>query len=374
MVPHVNQKRLTDSFLSLVRIDSPSYEERAMADEITRRFQKIGLPVEEDEAGRKLGGNAGNLIVRVPGTCALPPLLFCSHMDTVEPSRGKQPVVHDDGTITSAGDTVLGADDLAGAAAIIEAVTVILENDLPHRPLELVFPVAEECYTRGSHQLNVTSLQAREGYVFDLAGEPGCIALQAPTILYFKAAFHGRAAHAGECPENGIHAIQAAASAVAKTQNGHVDDVTTVNIGTIHGGAGVNIVPDSCVVEGEVRSFQHESALKRYAQIRETFDACAESYGAAAEHVHEIRTVAYRIPADHPAVLRMQRACGQLGLTMRPVITFGGSDGNTFNERNITTLVAANAMHEIHTCSEYTCVSELEKTAELVLSLMLSQD
>lgn len=370
----INKDRVVNTFLSLAAIDSPSYGERLMADELTRRLQALGLEVEEDDAGAALKGNAGNLIVRLPGDVNLPPLLFCAHMDTVEPARGKHPVLHQDGTITSAGDTVLGADDLAGVACILEAVNTILEKKLPHRPLELVFPVAEEPYTVGSHQLELSRLQSKEAYVLDSGGAPGGVVLQAPTILYFEAIFHGKAAHAGQCPEKGIHAIQAAAKAVAITQNGHIDDVTTVNIGTIHGGKGINIVPELCTVEGEVRSFCHRSALGRFAQISADFQSAAEEYGAELELNHEVRTVAYQVPEESPIVQRLERVCHQVGLTRHTVVTFGGSDGNTFNEKGITSVVLSSAMHNVHTCQEYTTTAEIAQVAQLTLALMLSQD
>ena len=370
----INEKRLIDNFMSLASIDSPTYGERMVADEILRRLQALGIQAEEDRAGEALGGNSGNLIARVPGTIEASPLLFCAHMDTVEPSRGKKPVLSGDGTISSAGDTVLGADDLGGVSEILEALTVILEEGLPHRPLELVFPVAEEAYTRGSHQLDLGKLEAKEGYVLDLAGRPGGVAHQAPTILYFRATFCGKAAHAGECPERGIHAIAAAAKAVASVQNGHVDGETTVNIGTIHGGTGVNVVPESCVVEGEVRSFRHESALSRYEKIRESFLSAAGESGAKVEMEDEVRTVAYLVSEESPVYQRLGRACRKVGLSLHPVRTFGGSDANTFNEKGIHSLVVANAMYQIHTCGEYTHVQELCRAADLVLELMLDRE
>ena len=111
-------QRLLKTFSELVAIDSPSFGERGVADYIRDKLQKLGISCIEDNAGAKIGGNCGNLFARVPGDSQKAPLLFCTHMDTVEPSKGKRAVVHPDGTVTSAGDTVLGADDFAGVAAI----------------------------------------------------------------------------------------------------------------------------------------------------------------------------------------------------------------------------------------------------------------
>lgn len=109
------------------------------------------------------------------------------------------------------GGISLGADDVAALTAILEALTVIQEDQLSHRPPEIVFAVAEEPHTIGSHQLDFSRLSAKEAYVLDMDGKIGTAALQAPSILYFQAKFVGKSAHAGMTPELGIHAIGAAA-------------------------------------------------------------------------------------------------------------------------------------------------------------------
>ncbi len=109
-------------------MDSPSFGERAMADCLRDRLAALGISCKEDNAGAALGGTAGNLFARVPGTLEQPALLFCTHMDTVAPACGKRAVLHEDGRITSAGDTVLGADDLAGMAVLLEVLESLREQ------------------------------------------------------------------------------------------------------------------------------------------------------------------------------------------------------------------------------------------------------
>ena len=114
-----NRDRLLILFEQLIAFDSPSYGEREICDFIKGRLADLGIAVCEDGTAKKIGGNCGNLYAYVDGALNLPPLLFCAHMDTVEPSRGKQMRIAADGTITSDGKTVLGADDCAGIAAIL---------------------------------------------------------------------------------------------------------------------------------------------------------------------------------------------------------------------------------------------------------------
>lgn len=367
----VNQIRLIKTFTELVSVDAPSFGERKMADHLTARLKALGLLVEEDHAGAALHGTAGNLIARLSGTIDLPPLLFSSHMDTVAPALGKQAVIHADGRITSAGNTVLGADDAAGLAAILEALEVIQAERLPHRPLEIVFPVAEEPYTKGSRQLDFEKLTAREAYVLDLDGEIGTAAFMAPTIIYFRVTIHGKAAHAGMAPESGIHGIRIAAEAVSKLSLGAVDHQTTVNVGIIQGGLATNIIPETCTLEGEIRGFDHDLAQSHLRDVQMHFETTAKAFGGTADFYHEVRTVSYCEPEDSPASARFCRACADVGVPVQFRKTFGGSDNNTFQEHGIHGLVIASAMHNAHTTDEYTTVGELETLARLTLRLML---
>ena len=82
----INQERLLDTFVKLVSIDSPSYQEREMCEELKKRLLALGLSVEEDDTAEKSGSNCGNLIARLPGTLDIPPVLYSCHMDTVGPA------------------------------------------------------------------------------------------------------------------------------------------------------------------------------------------------------------------------------------------------------------------------------------------------
>lgn len=90
----INKARLVKHFAKLVAIDSPSFRERAMCDEIIAYLQAIGIRASEDDSAAKTGGTAGNLYACAEGTLNLPSLLFSAHMDTVEPSRGKKAVLN----------------------------------------------------------------------------------------------------------------------------------------------------------------------------------------------------------------------------------------------------------------------------------------
>ena len=183
-------------------------------------------------------------------------------MDTVEPSRGKKAVFHPDGTVTSDGTTVLGADDLAGVTAIYEAVRYLKEQNLPHRTIEILITTGEELYCKGANAFGYSKVQSKEAYALDLSGKIGAAAYAAPTLISFEARVQGKAAHAGFYPEKGINSIQAAARAIARLSQGRIDENTTANVGLFSGGTGTNIVPEACTAAGEIRSLNHEKAMK----------------------------------------------------------------------------------------------------------------
>lgn len=366
----IDKKRLTEKFCQLVAIDSPSFSEREMADELTRTLSELGFSVQEDKAGDYYGGNSGNIYGFLPGTIEGPPLLFSAHMDTVEPAKGKKAVVEEGGKITSQGDTVLGADDLSGIVCILEAITVIKEQDLPHRSIEVLFPIAEEVYIRGSEVFDYSIIKSKEAYVLDLSGPVGTAALKAPTLLSFEAKIFGKASHAGFSPESGIHAIAAAADFITKIRQGRIDDNTTVNMGLIEGGTARNIVPDLCILKGEVRSLDHRKASDEIQRIESILKETVTSYGADCKFETSLGCLAYNIDPNHPVVRQFKEVCQELGYETSFIDTFGGSDNNNFVRNGITGIVIASGMNQVHSCQEYTHVDELFRCSGIMIKLM----
>ena len=367
----INEQRLLAEFLKLVSFDSESLHEGPIRDHLKQRLTELGLEVREDDAAARLGSEAGNLYARLDGTGES--VLFSAHMDTVSPGRGKRAVV-EDGTVRSDGTTVLGADDCAGLAAILEALTVLRERDLPHPPIELLFTVAEELYGQGSVLFDYARLTSRAAYVLDLSGPVGRAAVCAPTILRLDIAVRGRAAHAGFCPERGVNALRIAASALAEIPTGRVAEDTTVNFGVISGGTGVNVVPEEVMIAGEIRSLRHERAVEKSEGVAGVFREKARALGGDAEITVTEQVRAYRIGSRDPVVRRFERAAAAMGLEPRQITTFGGSDNNHFVRHGIRGIVLACGMNEVHSVRETQDVAELVRLAELTLRLMEKEE
>ncbi len=363
-------EEIFEVFSKLVSIDSPSLQERKMADHVKALFAGIGVSLEEDTTQSITGSDAGNLFGRVAeegesGT----PVLFAAHMDTVNPALGKKAILHEDGTVTSEGTTVLGADDLSGVTAIYEAVKYIKENKLPHRPIEILITVGEELYCKGANAFDYNKVTAKEAYVLDLSGPIGTAAYAAPTLVSFEATINGKAAHAGFHPEDGINSIFAAAKAIAVLPQGHIDEITTANIGVISGGSGTNIVSESCHISGEIRSLSHEKALLVLKEYHETFQREAENVGAYLEWEEKLNIQAYETELDSDVAKRYVEAVEKQKLIPVFEKTFGGSDNNVFAQHGIEGLVIATSMNQVHSCREYANLSEIAQVTQILIDL-----
>ena len=373
MMMKLNEKRILDTFFAITALDSPSYHERKIAEYLKKAYAELEIPLEEDFCARIFGGDTGNLFGRLNGTLPGAPILFSGHMDTVEPSCGKVPVLHTDGKITSDGTTVLGADDVSCLTAILEAVRYLTETGTPHRDLELMFSVAEEHFSEGSRRFDYTKLRSKMGYVFDLSADMGAAALKAPGSVHFWLTVHGKAAHSGFNPEDGIHAISIAADAISQLTFGHTDPITIVNIGTIHGGRMTNIIPERCEMEGEIRSYKDVRIQEELDHIVEVFRASAEKFGGSIEERHEWCYKALDTPEDSEVVHFYRRACEKTGLPCTLTGTFGMSDCNHLPQNGIEGIVVSSAMWNCHSIAEYTTEEALIRLTELVITLMTQE-
>ncbi len=355
----INQERLINTFFDLVKIDSPTGGERDVAEYLTAKLNALGYKTKLD--------STLNLTAFLPGKGE--PLLLSSHMDSVPPCRGIQPRIKD-GIIQSDGSTILGGDDRAGVASILEAVTVIHEQALNHRPIELAFPAQEEPGLLGSAVLDYAQFKAKMGVVFDYDGPVGTIIVSAPATYNMDVKITGRAAHAGAVPEKGINAIVVAADAIGNMKLGRLDYETTANVGMIQGGLARNIVAEHCQVTAETRS-RRESKLERQkkAMLR-AFERAAKKYHAQLDVQLRYAYSAYRIPARAPIVQLTRDAMTRVGRAPKLDVAGGGSDANQFNAHGIQSIVTSIGIEKMHSTLEFIPVVELMKCAELALELV----
>jgi tripeptide aminopeptidase len=368
----VQRERLIREFMELVQIDSETGFEQDISRVLQAKFSALGCEVTEDDAKEKTGHGAGNLFAWLPaspGNEAVPVLLLTSHMDTVAPGKGIKPRLDDDGYIRSDGTTILGSDDKAGLAAMLEALRVIRERDLPHGPIQFVITVGEESGLVGAKAMSADRLRGRYGFALDSNGSIGDIAVAAPSQAKIAIAIKGRSAHAGVNPEDGISAIQVASKAVSRMPLGRIDAETTANIGRFAGGGPTNIVCDYVTLEAEARSLVSEKLHRQIAAMREAVESAAREFGAEAEFTSEIVYPSFRFAEDDELVQIAKSAISRIGSTPRTFKSGGGSDANIFNGKGVPTLNLAVGYERIHTTEERIKADNLVKTTELVLAL-----
>ncbi|HET7522468.1 MAG TPA: M20/M25/M40 family metallo-hydrolase [Bacillales bacterium] len=366
----INRDRLVEEFLELVQIDSETKHERNIADVLKEKFSELGLQVVEDHSAAKTGHGAGNLVCTLEGTLAdADPIYFTSHMDTVVPGKGIKPSIKD-GVITSDGTTILGADDKAGLAAMLEAVKTIKEDNVSHGTVQFVIPAGEESGLAGSKALDRTLLSAKYGYALDSEEKVGHIITAAPTQAKLHVTVNGKTAHAGVAPEKGISAISVAARAVSKMPLGRIDQDTTANIGRFEGGSQTNIVCDLVKIEAEARSLVAEKMEKQVAAMKKAFAETAKEFGGSADVDVEVMYPSYRYEDGDPVIELAKRAVTAIGRRPRLVESGGGSDANVIGGYGIPTVNLSVGYENIHTTNEKMPVEELVKTAELVLAII----
>jgi tripeptide aminopeptidase len=357
-------------FTELAAIPSPSGSERAVADRVIAELAALGVRLDEDDSGPRIGSTAGNLYGRIEATAPGVPLFFCAHLDTVPPDGPIEPVVDEDGFVRNQAVTILGADNKAALVAMIEAVRHVVGDGRPHAGIELVFTPKEEVGLIGAKEFDVARLQARVGYVYDMAAPIGTVILAAPSARKIDFRFHGRAAHSGMFPEEGRSAIAAAARAIADFRLGRLDDETTANVGTIRGGVARNIVPDSCTFEAEVRSLDDRKLAEVIEEMLEvaTFAASLGECDLETEVGADYK--AYRFARDDTVVRFAVEALERTGHQPRFETTGGAADANVFNEHGLECLNLANGMTDIHTPQERIAVADLDAMVDVTLALI----
>lgn len=365
----INEERLLNRFLNYVQIDSPTKEEREFAEYLKKEMESIGLDVIMDDAGEKADSNSGNLIGKLKGNTSGETILFSAHMDTVSPGIGIKPQIRD-GIIYSDGTTILGGDDKAGIAAIMEALETIKENSIPHGDIEVVFTIHEEGGLYGAKNLDYSNLDAKLGFVFDSGGEPGEIIVQGPAQNKINVKFIGKEAHAGVAPEEGISAIQMASYAINNMNLLRIDEKTTANIGIISGGKATNIVTKEVIIEAEARSLEDKKLEKQTEHMVKCCKDAAEKFGGKVEIEVENTYGAFKVDTNHRVVKMVKKACENLGLKPYTTTSGGGSDTNILNANEITAVNLGIGEKNPHTLEEHLHIKDLEDAARLALEII----
>lgn len=339
-------KKVVDIFLKLVTIDSPSGHEQGMIKYVKNWLNKIGLNYQVD--------SKGNILAKKPGIC--PPILFCVHLDTVEPGCGIKPVIKN-GTIKSSGNTILGADNKVAVASLMAAV----EETLSLKSFELLFTVEEE-NGNGLIKFPFDQVNSKIGFIFDSVKPIGSIILRSPSICLFESKYNGKASHAST-PENGINALIPAIIALNKIKIGKLDKgETTINIGIIQGGTGVNIIPDKVIIKGEIRSYSKELFEKHITSIKQIFIDSELSFNGFAP--------GYSYKKTSSLIKKVARVYKILNIIPSYYSYSAVSDANILNSKGIEVINLGDGVKNAHTVKEQIKADDIITLKKIILNLL----
>lgn len=356
------EDRLIQTFLDLVKIDSPSSHEEKVREYIAEFIKKLGLNPIQDARG--------NLIVKVDGDGE--PLLLGAHLDTVEPGRNIKPKI-ENGIIKSDGTTILGADNKVAVAAILESLTFVIQNKVKIKPLDVVFTLSEESGNYGAMDLDYKKLRAKKGYIADSLSSLGSIITASPFYNRFDIKIIGKSAHASS-PDQAINALRIFGKAFNKIKLGKINSKTIANIGIINGGHARNTIPGELTINGEVRSFIKEDVEKYSNLVVNTLKEIAEKVGGKIEAEIIRENSGYEYSADDGFIRITKKIVKDSGFTPTLVKKWACSDANIFNANGIRTLNLGDGVNDPHTVRESVSVNDILRLSELIISLITQKN
>jgi tripeptide aminopeptidase len=378
MTNYINKKRMLNDFLEFVKIPSLSYKEGKFAKHLIKILKGLGCKVYVDNAGKKMGGDTGNIIAQFKGKIKSKPIALAAHMDTVTPGIGIKPVVTKN-RVKSKGDTILAADCKAGIAIILEILKVIKERKLAAVPIEIMFTTAEEPGVVGASHLDYSKVKACSGIGIDWLG---CdeIVVKAPAEYKLDITIHGRAAHGAMCPEKGISALEIAGKAISKLKMGWIDKETTCNLGLVKGGTTDNTVMAQINLKGDARSHNMKKLDGYVKYLKKVFESACR---LAAKKIDGRKVMPkldfktkflfknFSIDKNSKIVKTLKKSAKKYGINLKTVSTNGCMEANQFTAHGIKIPTIGCGVKDLHTTKEELDLKQFFKCADIILDTVL---
>src|SRR5258708_667237 len=381
------RRKVISTLLELLPIPGASGDEERVVSYIREQLGRMDISDADicvDDAHRRspLGGNTGNLIVRLAGTAPGAPRMFVSHLDTVPGCLGTVPLLGDKMICSGKSTTGLGADNRTGVAVLLNTIREIVENSIPHPPLTFAFTVQEERGQLGARHIDLELLGAPElSFNFD-GGRPAKLTIGSIGADRLDIEVTGISSHAGLHPEKGASAVVAAGKAIADLHDrgllgaiSYRNTRLTTNMGIVAGGTAVNVVPERVMLKAEVRGQDRELR----ASLANVFKSAFEEAAVAVRNVDKqaarsdtrFRTdyEAFLLADSEPCVLEAERAIRWAGLTPFRAVANGGTEPNWLLFHGITTVSLGAGQVAAHSLEEGVNIEEYEKACLIALRL-----
>ena len=404
---NINQQQLLDRFLQYVRIGTAANPESdaypsspgqlVLGKLLLSQLFSMGISdAQQDEHGLVWG--------TVPSTVDrhVPTILLNAHMDTSPeaPGEGCNPQVLEkfDGQeirllsgevidlkstpelaslkghtlIMTDGKTLLGGDDKAGIATIMQCVQFWTENpSVPHGPVRVLFTCDEEI-GRGTKHFKLSKANSDAGYTLD-GGGAGCIDEETFSADGATVTFRGRNTHPSVGKGKMINALRAAAQFLSTLPNDRLSPETTseregfIHPYSIHGGV------SEVTIQFILRDFNTPKLAEYALLLRETVDKVLKAFPELTADV--VTCVQYRNMADalrkSPRAIELaERAYSDLGIVSRRDSIRGGTDGALMSELGLPTPNLSVGQYNIHSVREFSSLDEMLIAAKHIVRLM----
>lgn len=365
------KKDMIADFMELTQLEVYSRQERRIADVLIKKLEALGMEVTEDETGRVIGGNTGNLFAVLKGDPSIPPILFSSHMDRVGNNGHISPRWNkEEGIIYADGKTILAADDVSGLCCILYALRTVVAEKIPHGDIEVCFSCCEEVGVTGSRHYDFSQFKSKMAFVFDIPGRVGRIVTQAPGKGKVTIKIHGRTAHAGNEPEKGLNALRIAGDLLMQLPDGRQTPETTTNFAMISAGTATNVVCDLVTLIGEQRSTNPEEYKEISQKIRDAAAAVAEKHQTVIDVDILDQYATFHVPEEADCCRIAVKACQNIGVEPFFARGGGGMDGNHFNAHGIETIGIAPGYSKNHTPKEQLIVDDFMKCGDEAVEII----
>ncbi len=367
----IEEARLLNRFLEVTAIPGVSRQERQIIDFLKDFLHGIGFDFQEDDAGARFHGDAGNLICKVPasdGATSRDTFLLAAHVDTILPSCTR-PIV-EDGIIKSSDERILGADDRVGVAILMEILSLISQRKIACPNLEVVFLVGEEIGLQGSKHLNYSLISAKNGFNLDCSAPVGQVVVKSPGVVDLRIEFVGKPAHSAAAAQKGINAIIMASKALGGLKKSELSEDLVFNIGIINGGEAVNIIPARVVVDGEIRAFDERIIQEQMDLIHSCVTPVVKGVGGSYSVTSSERYPSFSLKDENRLLLLLETAYAHANVEFDPIHYMAGSDANIFNSHGINTVNIGLGYVNNHSRDEYIAVTDLVKGAEIAAGLV----
>jgi len=397
-----------ERFMRYVQIDtqsnpqsdtSPTSEKqkdlsRVLADEL----KAMGInDAHMDEWGYVYGTIASNTNKNVPVIC------FCSHIDTAPDASGQnvKPLLHknyqgrdivlpDDNTqilrkaeipyleklighdlITASGDTLLGADDKAGVAEIMDAANFFMQHtEVKHGTIKILFTPDEEV-GKGTSKLDMKKLGAQFGYTLD-GGEAGSLEDETFSADGVQLIIYGVITHPGHAKDKLVNALKIAGDVLASLPRAELSPETTEHKdGFIHP-VRVDGIAEKTTIDFIIRDFVTEGLKKKEDLLLSLVEAVLKKYpGAKFEfNVKEQYRNMKEVLDQHPQVVAYAKeAIKKSGLRLKMESIRGGTDGSRLSFMGLPCANLFAGMQAIHSKKEFISVQDMNKAVETIVNL-----